>query len=344
VWLLTVVGAIVTPFLLSLQGVPYLLSGFRGAVLPFTTLLVPSSWVVVPLDLIGRPLACALSEKQRRQRFGPLLAGHLAFLAVLHASVPLFLWMENRPASNPTDPFPWWVKLLVSLIFLSPLLLAFAAWVTSTIRWRQRAYGTLSNEVEAPAELSESVRELTAALAQPVTRVLLVAQGDMEQRRGTVVRGEIATVLQTVADQLTPPQVATLVAAERLSALDGWKAQLPSIIGSVLACVGLGSIAWMFLGATTNSIQPSQAQLLLAACIPLSSIPLLLDGRLRHLCRERADVAVANASNDPTDFLEALRILELVRMEATNLDPALFPVPLHLTERRQRLVRRLGRE
>jgi hypothetical protein len=328
-----------------LQGVPYLLSGFGRAAMPFlyTTLLVPSSWVVVPLDLVGRPLSCAISKKQQRQGFGSLLAGHLAFLVAVHACVPLYFWMQNQPASKSTEPFPWWGKLLVSLIFLSPLLLGFSAWATSALRWRQRVHGTPPGEVNAPEELSKSVRELTAALASPVTRVLLVPQGETERRRGAVVQGHTTTVLQEVAEQLSPPQVALLVTAELLSVSTGWKAQLPAVIGSVLASLGFGSIAWMVL-SSTSSLQPSHLQLLLAAGIPLSLLPLLLDGRQRHQRQERADLAVANAAADPTDFLEALRILELVRMEATNLDPALVPVPPHLTERRRRLERRLSHE
>jgi len=47
---------------------------------------------------------------------------------------------------------------------------------------------------------------------------------------------------------------------------------------------------------------------------------------------------------DPRAFLEALRVVEELKLEAAGLDPELHPAPSHMTHRRVWLRDRLGLE
>jgi len=346
VWLATIAGAIVTPFLLSLQGVAYLLLPFAREPMAFmfVTLIIPSTWALAPAPIIGYPLSRELSERLQKRGPRSLFTTQLALLVLVHAAIPVIIWIENWRTGKPTDPFPWWQKLWLGLLFLYPLFLGLYSSVDGCRRWRHGARSVPPGEFLATPELTDCVRELTSRLGHPITRVLLVPSGDVERQRGAATRVPLAAVLKCVAEQLAPEQVAALIGAELLSTPTGWKDQLLAAIGITLGCIGFGSIAWMIFSSTTNSFTPSQLQIALAAGLPLSAIPLLVDFSRRRRRQEKADRSVADAIADPKQFLDALRVIEQVRMEASNLDPALTPVPRYLTERRLRLERRLGLE
>lgn len=351
VWLTTIVGMVLTPWLLSLEGVAYLLGPLGPMVgsLMWPALAMVSTWVVTPQSLIGFPLAREVSERQREQRFSDLLRKQLAFFVLVNALVPLMFlipaWIDALPWANSTDRPPAWGRSAMSLVFLSVPLIVLGVWLSGERRWRLRAKGVPPGEVEANPELVEQVRDLTAHLATPVKRVLLVPRGDMERLRGAVVHGEIATVLEDLTEKLDFEQLAGLIAAERLGSARDGKSQVPGAVGITLACFGFGSLAWMMISTYGSTIAPSSAQLLLAFfCLPLSAVALFVDQRQRRQRQERADLQVVDALTDRSVFLNALRALEFLRMEAGNMDPELIPVPPLFTERRRRLVRKLGLE
>lgn len=346
VWLATVVGTVATPFLLSLQGVALLLPIFSGSPMAFfyVILLVPTSWVVMPACFIGLPLSRAVSEKLQRQKLASVIAPQVLLLVLVHAFLPLILWIQTRPPGKPTDPLSWWIKWPLALLVSSPLLIGGSAWLLERRRWSIRSHSLPSGEMEAAPELTAQVRQLTARLGVPVQRVLLVAKGEDERRQGAAVKGNIATVHRELAERLTPDQVAALVVAERLAEARGWKEWLPGAVGVALGFLGFGSICWMVLSSTTNSFQPSTLQIAMVLGMPVGVIPLQIDTARGRVRRDRADLAAAESLADPQLFLHALQAIEAHRMEASNLDPALVTVPARFTERRRRLERKLGVE
>lgn len=351
VWITTLAGMVLTPFMLSLQGIVFLLAPLIsvGGGMIFPTFMILSSWVVTPQSLLGYPLAREVSERQREQRFSDLLRKQLIFFVLMNALAPLIFaipgWIHVLPWGNSTDPAPLWAKLALGFMFLSLPALLLGNWLSAERRWRLRANGLPRGESLASPELVEQVRDLTTRLTTPVGRVILVPKGDMERVRGAVVHGEMATILESLVGKLEAEPLAGVIAAERLGAGQGWRAQLPGAVGIALACLGLGSIAWMILGASSSTFTPSSGQLLPAfICLPLSAVPFQFDQRQRRQRQERADLLVAVALTEPSVFLKALRALELLRMEAGNMDPELIPVPPMFTERRRRLERKLGLE
>jgi hypothetical protein len=351
VWFATTAGMLITPWFLSLEGMAYLLSPLGSMVgsMIWPAFAWISIWVVMPQSLFGYSLAREVSERQRKQTFAELLRKQLLFFVLINALIPLLFLIPTAvhalPWGKSTDPMPLWGKAALGLLFLSLPALGLGLWISSERRWRLRAKGLPSGEREASPELLSRVRDLTARLATPVTRVLIVPKGDLERQRGAVIHGEVATIYEGLAGKLGHDQLAGLITAERLGAPQGWKSKLPGAVGMTLVCLGFGGLAWMVLSGSSNSFTPSGPQLLLAfVSFPLSSVPLFIDQRLRRQRQDHADLVVADALGDSSLFLNALKTVELLRMETSNLDPELVPVPPLLTERRRRLERKLGLE
>src|SRR5262249_61019985 len=94
-----------------------------------------------------------------------------------------------------------------------------AAWEARV--WRSRREGTWKNEPDAPEEISTRVRELTAALGCPVSRVLVLPTLGTGSAPLLQVRDGVAVVSQSLVGELPPGQVAAVVAARALAGPPG---------------------------------------------------------------------------------------------------------------------------
>lgn len=228
------------------------------------------------------------------------------------------------------------------LPMLVPLLFGLGALVWGAVTTHRRKKGTLPNEVEAPEELTATVRELTARLGCPIERVRLVTRRDGLLAGNVAVLGDLAVLGHEITETLEPDQVAALIAAAALAQprtrTDRW-IHWGLSVGLMLPALAL--LGWMALspsGGTNRSLLP--VMVLLG---PFTIVTSMANQRRIQKRQEQADLQAAEALSAPHQFLQALRQLEELQVAAGGLDSTTARNAA-VFQRRTRLERRLGLE
>lgn len=230
---------------------------------------------------------------------------------------------------------------LLPLLFPAALAVGLVTW-SAVVNYR-RKQGTLPNETDAPAELTEVVRDLTTQLGVPVERVRLAPAREGLMAGTVAVLGSLVLIGKELVENLEEDQVAALIAAAALSRPrtrgDRWLTWGLSF-GLLLPFLFLlGASLWSRGGAASNrSLFP-----LLMLASPLSVAGSFVQQRRLQARQALADFQAAEALGQPHRYLAALRRLEEVQMESGGLGPAAVRTS-PLAQRRERLARRLGME
>jgi hypothetical protein len=350
VLLATLIGPAATLVLLSIPVLFYVF-GDKLWYVPLGACFWPVFWTFFGGRSATLPLEREISARQRNRRWYQLLAAELYVILMLPLALGSLVWIHSwkGPAWMNTAVTGPQLALLFSLLFGLPLLIGLGAAVWELLLWRRRKSGVPTGEQEAPEAIRSCVRELTARVGWPIERVLLARSGSMQGRTtATVVSGNVAVVSPVLADRLQPIQVAGLVVAHAGSQARGRADTLISIGLGVSLLMPVIAIGWMIATVTPdNSTFTSRSALFVAQLViwaPLATILGLVSSRRQRRRREVADLRVADALEDPGEFLEALRVVEELNLEAAGLDPELHPAPSHMTQRRAWLRDRLGLE
>jgi hypothetical protein len=302
-------------------------------------IVLPSTAFALAARLIGMPLERAAWPQRAELPWYRIVSVELGISAVIlvmvvGTSVSMPALFRTGPASRTGSFF------ILPMLF--PLLFGLGALAWGAITTHRRKKGTLPNEIEAPEELTATVRELTARLDCPIDRVRLVTRRDGLMAGNVAVLGDLAVLGQEITETLEPDQVAALIAAAALAQprtrTDRW-VNWGLTAGLMLPALGL--LGWMAFspGGTANrALLP--VMVLLG---PFTIVTSMANQRRTQKRQEQADLQAAESLSEPHRFLQALRQLEELQVAAGGLDSTTARNAV-VFQRRTRLERRLGLE
>jgi len=345
VWLVTLIGAIVTPFLLSIPQMAYAIASLPGDIAmawSLVALAVPTTWALAPALLLGEPLAQAASDDGPQQSARrPVIVG-----AVLLNALPFLLAFTGEAITGTIESFPLnGLKLVATLAFAGFGVMFLTRWVVGRKQWSLRATGVPPGEALATPELAADVARISQQVGAPVTRVLvtdLAVPGAVAP--SVSVRGSVALVYCPLTERLTTEQIAALIAADARGEVCRPLAQWCMwVVGIGMFTWGVLGVLWLLVSSRANVITPTPLQMApILIGFPVSAVLLMIDEAITRRLKEDADVRVADAVSSPEVLLEALRFLETERIGKLKLDPVALDASGPITRRRITLLRRLG--
>jgi len=222
-----------------------------------------------------------------------------------------------------------------------PLAFGLGAAVWTAVVNARRKRGTMTSEPDAPDELVAAVRELTASLEKPITRVRVCKPREGLVAGTVVLLGDIAVVGSELTDTLDTEQLASYIAASALAQprtrADRW---IQAGAGWLMGLLAVGLVVWVILGfvrANSRSFLPA-----ILVTQPLFIVCSLLVAKRAQNRQQDADFAVAEGMAEPQRFLQTLRKVEELQLSTSGMDPSARNMPM--AQRRQRLERKLGLE